>query len=236
MPKTPSAAERLYPLRSLSYHKRLQIRGGTDHATVQRYKKAMQGGETFPPITLAEIGGKLFVVDGHHRLEAAHAAGLPNISGTQRRMSLDDAHKAAVVANTTHGRRLTQKEQQHAFASFIAEGLHLDPSGNALPVRAIAELCPVYSFQTISRKLRELGIDAPREDVLPWRGSSHNDEGPSPEDLELEEEIQLATFRDHLASAASTYGALSDTARRSALMALRELQEGLEPPRGYLEV
>jgi hypothetical protein len=236
MTTTQSPAERLYPLVSIACHDRLQIRGGTDYADVQRYKKAMLAGDTFPPITLAEIGGKLYVVDGHHRVEAAAAAGHSHISGTHRRMSLDEAQKAALVANTLHGRRYTQKEQQHAFASFIAEGLHLDTSGDVLPVRTIAALCPVYVFQTISRKLKDLGIDAPRDDIKPWYGTVHDSDGPSPEDLAQDEEIQLQAFRNSLAAAALVYGALSDTARHVAFTDLGAFKDNLVPPKGYLEI
>jgi hypothetical protein len=234
MSKAPDA--RLYPIGAIATHARLQIRGGTDHATVRRYKKAMQAGESFPAITLAEIGGKLYVVDGHHRLEATEAAGLSTILGTHRRMSLDAAHREAALSNAKHARPLNRKEKQNAFASFIEHSLHVGLSGKTKPVRTIAAEFPHYSFQTVSRKLKEMGIDAPREDVGEWRYTTRGSDEPTPEDLELEDAILLGEFRKHLDAATTSYGLLTDASRCIALTALKALMDDLEPPLGYLEI
>lgn len=49
----------------------------TDPSKVERYANAMMAGDEFPPIVAAEFDGEFIPIDGHHRLLAATAAGIP---------------------------------------------------------------------------------------------------------------------------------------------------------------
>lgn len=218
-----------FPLASIKLHTDLQVRGGTDFNTVRRYALAMREGARFPAITLAEIGANLYIIDGHHRFNAAHQAGEVTIMANKRRMSLNEATREAYASNRDHGRNLSQKEKQHAFTRYIELGMHLDEWGMVKPLRQIAHECPVYAFQTIGRKLTEQGISAPRGDVKPYRyGYDCADNEPSDDDLALDQVSLLATFEEHLASAMASYARLDGKCRGDALGKLRSLVRGLD--------
>lgn len=235
------------PLAAIKTHPDLQIRGGTDHTTVKRYAEAMKRGADFPPIRLAQVGENLYVIDGHHRYEAAHRAGERVLKATKRRMSLREAQREAFTANQDHGRRLTRKEQQHAFDAYIAADLHLH-EGNSLGVipgtvkslRTIAAECPVYTFQSIGRKLKERGIEADREDVkdYDWSYADWEKEWEEdPTDFELEQSSLLSAFREKLDATAASFALLEGASREEALFALRGLVESLRGlPRLSLDI
>lgn len=221
-----------FPLASIEIHPRLQPRGRTDHRRVRQYATAMIVGKQFPPIHVGRIGRKLYVIDGHHRLEAAALAGLPTISAiTKSYRTLDDAHRAALQANQGHGKSLSNAEKQHAFAEYIAAGLHLHSGddlstvpGTVKSLRTIQRDCPFYSVGHIGKLLIELGINASREDVKPYRHSYGDEwEGPSEDDIVDEDGIQLAAFREHLKSAVAALGLLSYSRRTEALDELKAL-------------
>jgi hypothetical protein len=229
MPAIASPSARLYPLSSIDTHPRLQVRGGTDPRDVARYAKAMKKGDAFPAITLAQIGPKLYVIDGHHRLEAAYCAGVSNIMATQKRMSLDDAQREALQANHDYARRMSGKEKEAALWGYIQAGLHLDEFGFATKsLRVIAAECPVYTFQHTGKKLNQWGISAPRDDVKPFRPYDRDAEDDlSPEDIALEELSLRAVFNEHLKAARASYGHLNDDSRDVALAAIRDLVNDL---------
>lgn len=224
-----SPAQRL-SLDGIKLHPDLQIRGGTDFGTVRRYAREMRQGDEFPAITLAEVGGNLYIIDGHHRYDAAQQAGLKAILATKRRMSLSQARLAAYAANGQHGRKITATEKQHAFARFIELGMHLNAAGNVKPLRQIADECPVYSFQHIGRKLKERGIKAPRGDVKPYTYGYGCAEETADEARSEDDETLLDDFRQHLASAMSIYNRLDASTQATALTEMREQVTGLTDP------
>lgn len=102
-------------------HDTLQVRNEIDPKTVEAYARSMNGGSIFPPVTLYQVEGKLFLVDGFHRVEAAEA-----MLDAQRKHSLTisaeiiegsigDAIAAAAVANTTNGKQMKKKEYRTSF-------------------------------------------------------------------------------------------------------------------------
>jgi hypothetical protein len=207
----------LTPLQAIDTHPRLQPRAGMRYAEVRRYAALMRKGQELPPLILGKIGKKLYVIDGHHRLEAAHLAGLkahPTIIRPYR--TLDDAHRAVMRCNQEHGIRMSSADKQHAFAEFIAHNLHLHPSGAVKSVRAIQADFPFYSAGHIWKKLKSMGITAPRDDMKPYNPDGREWDGPSEEDLAEEEAIALHTIRDRLAEAQTAWALLSPQAREVA--------------------
>ncbi len=57
----------------------LQVRTRLDGGLVRRYARELHNGEAFPPILLANIDGKLFLIDGFHRHSTYHDAGMQEI-------------------------------------------------------------------------------------------------------------------------------------------------------------
>jgi hypothetical protein len=129
-----------------------------------------------------------------------------------------------------HGRPLSNRDKQHAFARYINLGLHLNGEDAVKPLRQIARECPVYDFRTIGRKLNELGIRAPREDVKPYRLDDTKGWEPSEDELALEQLSALTTFRQRLAEAMSSYALLDEAMRAQAFNELNTVVRSLESP------
>lgn len=142
--------------------------------------------------------------------------------------------------NRDHGRHLTNTEKQKAFAAYIEHGLHLYGDadfpivpGTLKSLRTIAAECPVYDFRTIGKKLKELGINAPRDDVkafVPYGDDADEDYVPSAEEMADEQQIALTTFRQRLDEVAASFALLDDQSRNTALSALDQLVSALRPP------
>ncbi len=79
--------------------------------TAYQYAQAMKTGSVFPPISLGKFKGKLFLVDGWHRVEARKLLNEEYIEAVikdyreKREMFAD-----AVKLNSMHGRRLSIQE------------------------------------------------------------------------------------------------------------------------------
>lgn len=236
MPKdTPS----LVPLQAIDRHPRLQPRGGVSYSTIKNYASAMKKGDVFPPLHLGQIGRKLYIIDGHHRFEAALLANLHALPAfRQRYKSLEQAHLAALQCNQSHGKSMTNAEKDAAFRTYVEHDLHLwgeddfpQVPGTVKPLRRIAAECPVYDFRHIGKKLKELGITALREDVVPFDPNRFNREGgPTEDDLAEDEAIGLATFRKHIDAAMGVYGTLSAEGQITALGSLSRLLDALKQP------
>ena len=61
------------PLDSIVRSEEFQVRSRMNPSLVRKYAKAMESGNQFPPVQLADIKGKLFLVDGWHRHSAANS-------------------------------------------------------------------------------------------------------------------------------------------------------------------
>nr|WP_260430422.1 ParB/RepB/Spo0J family partition protein [Burkholderia stagnalis] len=79
---------------------------------VKRYASAMraQGGfGTFPPIEPADVGeGKLVIIDGHHRAEAAMKAGVPEVPVNVTTVSPEEAAQLKDEADMAKAERMSR--------------------------------------------------------------------------------------------------------------------------------
>lgn len=130
--------QRIVELDEIIIDRRFQVRNRTDAQTVKTYTSAMQAGSEFPPVTLAEIDGRLFLIDGFHRFDAATSIGRQGIEAVVVPMTEREALKTSAVANLTHGLRLTKTEKLNAFKQFIKGGGHLKERGKLKSYREIA--------------------------------------------------------------------------------------------------
>lgn len=239
MPKNDDSPIDRLPLDAIRTHLRLQPRGGTDYRTTRRYANIMRQGNEMTPIDVGRIGKALYVIDGHHRLEAAALVGLGSIRAkVQRYRTLDDAQLAALQCNGGHGRSLTNKEKANALRSYVDSGLHLHGSdtldgvpGTIKSLRLIATECPVYSFQNIGRKLKEWGIEAPRDDVKPFDPNRREEwDGPSADEIAEDDQIALKSLQDHLRSAQEAWAMLQPESRDVGTAAFRDALNAIQPP------
>jgi len=94
---------------------RCQARDGLDETTVAEYTAIYEEGGTLPPVSVYQVDGELYVVDGFHRLEAADRAGVsfPR-ADTVGAGSMDDAIWFATGVNKTHGLRRSSADKRRA--------------------------------------------------------------------------------------------------------------------------
>lgn len=132
----------------LDVEKGIQIRSGLNKAIVKEYVEAMSAEYTFPPIVAFESnpGEPLVIVDGFHRLASAVKAGADKIMVEVRQGDRAAALKAALVANTAHGLRRSNRDKKRAIEVAINEFPNLS-------ARQYAEMCQV-SPDLASRVLR----------------------------------------------------------------------------------
>lgn len=167
---TEATQQRIVELDEIIIDRRFQVRNRTDAQTVKAYASAMEAGSEFPPVTLAEINGRLFLIDGFHRFDAASSIRRQGIDAVVVQMTEREALKASALANLTHGLRLTKTEKLNAFKQFIKGGGHLKERGKLKSYREIAsELHGIGTHGTIwnwmlkhfPKVARRMGDDKP---------------------------------------------------------------------------
>ena len=164
-----------------------QARLGNDKKTIDDYKDLMAEGVTFPPITLmkAKDAEGYYVIDGHHRLEAARALGWVIISGKEISGeppgTKEDALYLATGANRTNGLRMTNADKRRAVR--LALTIHPDFSD-----RVIAGHCGT-THPTVSKIRKELEgekTDAPAEEIPEPKTVYSEFKNPEPDDSDSE--------------------------------------------------
>ena len=125
----------------IEHQEKLQVRVAIDPKTVEQYARSMDRGTEFPPVTVFRIDGQNYLVDGFHRVEAtrtvANAKGnyTPKVKAEVIEGTMKEAMRAAALANTAHGKRLTRSDHRRAFRMLASSG-----ALNDMDSRSIAEL------------------------------------------------------------------------------------------------
>lgn len=118
-----------------------QVRVCRSKEAVERYTEIyLQSQYILPPVTvLPEEDGTYWLVDGHHRYEAAQEAQVVDIPAVVLSGVTDEGEilEKAVAANITHGLPMGVADRKHAARLFIA----LDPEKKKYSDRQIAALC-----------------------------------------------------------------------------------------------
>lgn len=130
--------------------------------TAYDYSKSMEAGATFPDIVLADIGGKLYLVDGKHRLEALIILKQKMIraiilSGMTKR----DAFIKAIELNIANGRPLSPYEKTNLVIKLESMNITLDKISKIIqiPVKDIKKLTVNKVIHTLENQ--PLGLKAP---------------------------------------------------------------------------
>jgi hypothetical protein len=113
--RTPRLAE--VPLADLVVDAGTQARVRTDPELVSAYRQEMAGSAAFPALDVFDAGGRLLLVDGFHRLEAARQLGRATLparifSGEEREAILYAL--GANAQNDTSGARRTNADKRYA--------------------------------------------------------------------------------------------------------------------------
>src|SRR5690606_24027143 len=89
-----------------------------DERLIADLAKVLDSGGDLPAVTVLRAGGKTFLVDGHHRLEAYRVHAGRQSAGESFEVPVayfagtpSDAVFASIIANSRHGIRLTASER-----------------------------------------------------------------------------------------------------------------------------
>lgn len=218
----------------LAHHLEEQIRGSTNPATVNRYQRAMQAGEEFPPLVVAEVAGALVLVDGFHRRDALEGLGREDAPAEIVPCgSLKEARWLGFKANLRHGLPLKSKHLRPALSAYIGADMHR-AHGRLKSYRGIATDLPGVSHSTIRRWIEKdfpgLFAEMGGEDGEAAGGLHDGAPVPTPEENLVEE------ARAHIAEARALLQGLPSAMRQRAaaevealLVALMwDAEEGVE--------
>ena len=223
---------------AIRQHKDLQFR--VEGLSLQHVKKLVRvleaGGEPLAPVRVARIGKALYLVDGHHRLEAHRKAGRDTIGAEVARMSLQDAKDAARVANANHGKAMSRADKALVWASYMTDGMHLD-GDRPKASRVIAEeLGQLWSHETIRQKLRAMGLEL--DEGLEFPGGYKAYGGSDADGLEELEDLEAEVLEAALRTFGGRFSGLPNWHRERLLKAaqgmLAALETGEEPDMGRL--
>ena len=157
----PSWRQETLRIADIRLDDRFQLRAlGTDQAHVGKLERALRDDVDLPPIRVARIGKVLYLIGGHHRLEAHQRLRRATIVAEVARMSLAEALAASVRENTDHGKNLSRNDKRAHWARYVAEEMHLKQDGSVKGSTTIErELGGIYTRPTIRKLVKALGVD-----------------------------------------------------------------------------
>jgi hypothetical protein len=123
---------------SLIEDRRFQARSGLHQPHVSRLKQAYVAHSQLPPIRVAVVGGRPFLVDGWHRVAALRALGRAEVTAFVSEETVEGALGLAAKANLAHGLPLKPKEAKAAYRQYIKAKLNLDAKGHRKSYREMA--------------------------------------------------------------------------------------------------
>ena len=157
--------------------KGLQTRVALNEETVADYAEAMAKGVKFPPVTVFQCAGHLYLADGFHRVEGALRNGVKRIDAEITQGKFDDALKFALGANANHGLRRTNADKNRAVNIALQNCDRL--FGGVPSANLLAETCAV-SVEFANRMVREFeSLSAPKRAVPTRRKAAVQPTPPS---------------------------------------------------------
>jgi len=143
-----SKTQKLLKISDLTLDLDLYPRIKTAWLTVYQYAEAMKAGSVFPAVTVGKLKGKLFLVDGWHRVEARKLLKEEYIEAIvkqyegKREMFVD-----AVRLNSVHGRRLSVQEMVRIM--YKLEKWHFEPEKIAEIIKVPVDKIEMFRVRTI---------------------------------------------------------------------------------------
>lgn len=143
-PTSPQWEATAVPLAEIIKHPPWQVRVKLDERAVKRYEDMSRAGMEPPPIKVARVGKKLYLIDGWHRMEAGalrinpglHAG--PEVDVLLADLTRQEAIWEAAKANLNHGVQYKSKELHGVFKAFIKAKKHIKPDGRYMSYREMA--------------------------------------------------------------------------------------------------
>lgn len=102
----------------------LQVRKRLDQVTINRYADVYKADNEMPPIKVALVDGKPFLIDGWHRVAAMELIGIREAQAIVVKASEKDARWMAARANLEHGLPLKKSEMREVFRAYVKAAQH----------------------------------------------------------------------------------------------------------------
>lgn len=149
----------------------IQIRLKTNPETVRRYAETMEenaGQFPFPPLDVYLIDGELHIADGHHRWQAALAAGLETVPCFVHEGTEADLLATAFNGNSRNALQMTDADLKHGREVAILKF----PNKSDRELAAICK-CSAMTINRTKREMEEKGLFARPETVTGKDGKEY---------------------------------------------------------------
>jgi hypothetical protein len=104
--------EQLIKIEQVGFDEELYPRTRYDWFTANDYKNSMMTGAVFPPIEVALLNGKFYLIDGRHRIEAKKLLKEEHIQAiVHTNLSIKKIFEKAIELNIIHGRPLSFQDK-----------------------------------------------------------------------------------------------------------------------------
>lgn len=129
-----------------------QVRNRLNARAVGRYATQYKAGGDLGPVELADIEGRLVLLNGWHRMAALERLERDTVQATITPMSESEARWRAAIANADHGVPLNKSEHVNVFKAYVRSRKHWKRKGVYKSYREIADdLNGMRSYGTIRR-------------------------------------------------------------------------------------
>jgi hypothetical protein len=141
----PEWRDEWVPLADVIRHDSFQVRRRLDGGAVKRYADMTRAGSEPPPIKVGRVAGRLYLLDGWHRMEAGALETARGLNGEEVRVHVADMSRAqaawvAAQANLGHGVQYRGRELHEVFKAFVKAKGHVRPDGSLMSYREIAPI------------------------------------------------------------------------------------------------
>ncbi len=139
---SPQWTHQWVALDSIIKHQPWQVRGKLDQKAINRYADMTAAGSVPPPIRLGRVKGRLYLLDGWHRMEAGalKRSSLGEVWVEVADLSQTEAIWEAAQANLGHGVQYSSKDLHAVFKAFIKAKKHIKSNGQLMSYR---EMSPI---------------------------------------------------------------------------------------------